>query len=587
MAEEVDALRSLLQSFFAKITVDQWKSLVSGSPDNATKILVAELILNLVSTVTQSVLTVLRSLNVPEPEEAALSHLGESFPQSFSEALGVPEQVDSGCWRGLTRMIQEEAQENLSLVLSSPAQTNQRIISPSKLDIMVCHTIKLFKKYESKMNTLFSLRRSKHREEDVTKQEEVEDLELVDPDECESSGGPEKISSVESIQNNIQKVLSDIITPLLDDVSDSEYKKLQSETSLEIQSVAEEVATLLCEKKKKQPFKAVRKKMKSLFGRCFLKVWLCRVLAQVKKKHPQDIRAESCESVDSIIEGLSSQLLLGEPEESGRENIWMAFKHLPSDKVLVFTQELSNLIFGHTFSGPVPDSVLESQSEKKWPVPQSHAEIYMDIRREAWICVVIMNWFLETEAQRLSEQVNLPDPDTKPDYRVEELIADASPRRRTVGVSQQGSGENAATEREEEHEDVALQINKTYVKCLVGKVVFHMCVEAKVMLENRYRLINEVFKKVWAEVQGEPLYITTETFKNLDKKIHQSLCRPFKCGEPLCLITAVDPVMVDLIISLIRKQLMMPPKELNSVHRFFSSLGNALCKSFRCRTRLS
>lgn len=95
MAEEVDALRSLLQSFFAKITVDQWKSLVSGSPDNATKILVAELILNLVSTVTESVLTVLRSLNVPEPEEAALSHLGESFPHSFSEALGVPEQVDS------------------------------------------------------------------------------------------------------------------------------------------------------------------------------------------------------------------------------------------------------------------------------------------------------------------------------------------------------------------------------------------------------------------------------------------------------------------------------------------------------------
>lgn len=49
---------------------------------------------------------------------------------------------------------------------------------------------------------------------------------------------------------------------------------------------------------------------------------------------------------------------------------------------------------------------------------------------------------------------------------------------------------------------------------------------------------------------------------------------------------AVDPVILELIDSLIRKKLLMSPKDLNTVYGFFSCLGKVLTQPFRQRTHL-
>lgn len=62
----IDTVRPLIESVFERITEEQWRLLTLGSPDDATKVLAAELLLDVIASVTNTLLTALKAITIPE-----------------------------------------------------------------------------------------------------------------------------------------------------------------------------------------------------------------------------------------------------------------------------------------------------------------------------------------------------------------------------------------------------------------------------------------------------------------------------------------------------------------------------------------
>lgn len=581
----------IIQAFIAKLTEDQWKSLSSASPTNVTNILVAEMTLNIIDTVTESMMSNLSSVRRLECVEDVVPGLEELLQQSFCEALHI-QQADESL-KSLAKMIRQENQENLKALNASaePCDVNQHITSPSRLNRMVCCINQLLRKVGAKVTVVFQP--SKDREKGG---EEQEDKVALEDENVHKSISPD------SVQETIRKELSDISTYLMEDASADEFKGLEFVSSEEIESMSKEVALLASkEAAGKRSFKGLRNQLKLMFAKCFLRVWLCRLLAQLKKKHQEDIAVESCES---IVEQLTPQLLNDlHGQDENRTSLKVKSRHITGAKVLVLTQRLTPLL-AHQSTSMTPDSESTGPAGGNQLVPYAKGEIYKDVRRQSWICTVLMKWFLKTVVKGLGAGLKHGILKQKPVASIAEAsltdseAAEASepPYARAVSdqtdlvatsvehrVREEQPPEGAASEARDQDgqsADSEDDIKTAYVKTFIEKVVFHVCVDAHVLFGNKYKVTDGIFQKVWAEVKNESMYVTPRTFKNLDKKIHQCLCRGFQPLELLCLMTLQDPVVTELCVSLVKQRLMTPPQDA-CLHRFFCPMAKVLCKAFR------
>lgn len=594
----------IIQAFIEKLTEDQWKSLTSASPTNVTNILVAEMTLNIIDTVTESMMANFSSTRSSECLEDVIPGLDDLLEQSFCLALHIKHADES--LKCLTKMIRQENQENLNALNASPepCDVNQHITSPSRLNRMVCCINELLRKVGAKVTSVFhsSKDREKDGEEEVKEQEQEEEVALEDEN-------VDRWISPDSVQEKIRKELSDISTSLMENVSADEFKGLEFVSSEEIESMGKEVALLASkEVEGKRSFKCLRNQLKLMFAKCFLRVWLCRLVAQLKKKH-QEITVESCES---IVEQLTPQLLndlQGQDENSS--SLKVKSKYITGAKVLVLTQRLTPLLSIQPSSSIPPDSDEKGPAGETQLVPYAKGEIYKDVRRQSWICTVLMKWFLKTvvkglgaglkhsilkkkpgvsiaepsgtdcEAAEATEEAKLSEP---PYELIATLISEeAEPEDASVILETRHCDEQPAEAAASEHQDKGRQspdleedFKTSYVKTFIQKVVFHVCAEARVRFGNKCNVSEGIFERVWAEVKNDNMYVTPRTFKNLDKKIHQCLCRRFQPLELMCLMTLQDPSVTELFVSLVKQRLMTPPQE-PSIQRFFSSVAKVLC----------
>lgn len=593
----------IIQAFIEKLTEDQWKSLTSASPTNVTNILVAEMTLNIIDAVTESMMDSFSSVRRLERVEDLAPGLEELLQQSFCEALDI-KQADESV-KSLAKMIQQENQENLKALNAGPEPSgvNQHITSPSRLNRMVCCINHLLRKVGAKVTAVFHPSKDRERGGEGG-EEDREDQEDEDQNE-------DKLITPASVQEKIRKELSDISTYLMEDVGGDEFKGLEFVSAEEMESMGKEVALLVStEAEGKRSFKGLRNQLKFMFAKCFLRVWLCRLLAQLKRKHQEEIRVESCES---IVEQLTPQLLNDlHGQEENSTSLKVKSKYITGAKVLVLTQRLTPLLSHHSPSSITPDLDLRGAAGDNQLVPCAKGEIYKDVRRQSWICTVLMKWFLKTvvkglgaglkrsilrrkpggsmaepsvtdsEAAEPTEAAELSEPPSATVVSHETVPVEASVILETQRREEQPA-EGAASEPQDEDRQSAeseADIATSYVKTFIDKVVFHVCVDAHVLFGNKYKVSDGLFEKVWAEVKNEDMYVTPRTFKNLDKKIHQSLCRRFQPLELLCLMTLQDPGVTDICVSLVKQRLMTPPRG-PSLQRFFSSTAKVLCRAFR------
>lgn len=136
---------------------------------------------------------------------------------------------------------------------------------------------------------------------------------------------------------------------------------------------------------------------------------------------------------------------------------------------------------------------------------------------------------------------------------------------------------------EDQHGDPGLPgWTRVYIEYFTWLVVLHVCQESNFKNYNT-ELIFQLATIVSDKLEGEEFDVNPKAFKNLNKTIKKVLQKTFGSPEAaLFYLTSGDPLMVECIISVIRKQVMVPPKSQSAAHRFFSDLGKALSKPLSC-----
>lgn len=569
-----NVVQPLVRSFLEKMTVEQWRSLISTSPDHASTILLAELILGVIHNVSEFLLMSIRCGNAPSCENR-MSTLHADLSQTISESLGLEDQDDNSL-SSLTDKIQKETEEIVTLSITDEYTENAYIIQPERLNAIINVTVELFRKFGDKIKA-GELRfkhwyQKKHEDSEALASGVVEGEPL---DSQEDICLPQYVSP-ESVQEVIKKDWSDISSTLLDDINVGEYKKLQSESSVEIQSVLDEITTVLS-KKRKKPFQALKKRVQSFFSTGFLRVWLCRLLANVRKKHPQDTVEESYEMVESIIDSLTPEFVNATDEEVKNEDAVVdIFQHTSRQNILHLTRGLTDLIYQNVVQD-IPGSEIATSSFRRY-------NLYSDIWKQSKLCISMMKWFIKAQTKILWDRLNLhtlepetcpiiselpetgilPMPSTSIVRPTEEpFTGSTEPEEITCkGVSEVGTaGEATSKKRTGVNLVVETQLKKTYISTFIDMVVFHICNEAGVMVEDKHKISSKIFEGVWAKVQEEKMYITQSTFKNLKGKIHKCICKQVGSLDLLCSMATLDPIIIDLITSLIRERLLTPPKK--------------------------
>lgn len=521
----VDTLRSLVKSFFEKITEEQWNLIISGCTNEKTRILLAEFLLDIIISTTTTLLAAVKC-------EASVSSLDEAFPRSFSEALSIPDQAEDDTFKCLTGMIQTEVKKNLEAILSE----NKKHVTPfSGLDSMINHASGLLKRFGKKMNKSFALKKQKE-----VKTEEYMHVLNGDDGELKSK-----------IQEKLEEELNEIVSPMMDHVPVTEYEKVCSDTAFEVRVLSRH---LLRSSDKIQDQKILRKtrcKVRNFLTKCFLTIWIRRLLDQLKRKHCPSKKADSAEAVEELIENIQSWL-----HSKNETSIVLALDNVSSGNDLVFTENLCNFLHKYWQENIYrPDDVSRCS-------PESHYELQADIWRKSWTCQVIMNWFLKTMLTQLVEKVKLPTKNTPTEPEVVGLASDT----------------NDASDTEKQ----------VYIRFLIEKVVHHLYQDAKMVPNYHNDLVNHMFQKVYNELQVVEWHITEDSFKELDKKIHKHFCKPLGTTDEIMQLwtDCYDPTVPRCIISIAKNPLKEPTNNRNWVVKCFSLLKQLFSKSQKSTTRL-
>ena len=443
----IEVFRPPIQTFVNRMTEDQWTLLKSGSPDNATKILLAELLLEIIQAVTNSFLASVKNTCVIISEEQVQAKLGDTLAQSFAEALDMKDQHQCVSSERLTNLLAKEVTKSVSSALSNDntaeSGVSQHVTPPSRLNNMITHTSKMLKKFvarcgKMKMCAPRARRKTSSRSaSQMTTSSELVLQYLVDEDDNDSCHSQEEepqaeeeppqdpfvAETVKVVQEIIGKAVDDITEPLFQDVEDSEYELLQSETSSDIEVVSKDIAKIIARevktlmKKTKQKgnvsLKGAGSVIKNFFAKLLAKASIHRMVTQLKNKFHHESQAESSQSMDVIFKGIDDLLTEedGDIQEDKGGNelcVFPRYKTPSGTNVVVITKELTEMIYCYIkYGNMMPEIIPEAIRRKAVAVPQVDAAMYEDIRKKVRCFLALINWWQKTQAASHSDRVTL------------------------------------------------------------------------------------------------------------------------------------------------------------------------------------
>lgn len=651
--------RPLIQCFFTRMTAQQWGMLTTGAPDDATKAMLADLLLDIITCLSKALLQSLRRNNVVVvTEESVKTTLGDTLSQSFAEVLDIEDPCQCVSSERLIRLVNKEVAESVNSALSTCWHTatpviNQRVTPPRTLNVMVGQACKMLKSITAKIKIACKPRR---RRPSLAPEDEDELAMLLRDDAAERLETPERclsdaVSSIPDIiaaQKILSQEVSELIEPLLDSLSDTEFKMLHTESSLDIEVLAEDIARSMAEEniileeieaagpssetdaKIKQSRKGIGKRLKGFFAKRFAKAWIHHMVQHLKTKFHKDSKlVPSKQSVQSLIKSVDDLLLTEDGEKPQGENevcVFRKFKNISSGRVLIFTQGLSDLLYGEVTQGMAPEVIPETSRRRdfvrKVHVPEAHTEMYTYIRNKAWGFMGLMSWFLNTQVSSHSERVTQAIMGPEPPSQIEEVVEESAPKpphkksrkrsRKTLHnpcieavaesspmPSNEASPEVPPEAIAEEFPMPSTEVSpavsepketpaqsapdsiaqaekyKMSIQVFVWRLVNRIFKTAKVSYstESTEDIFNRLIERIWAEVQGVDFDIRKKTIEKLDAAIFKVLCKKYGCAE-IVLVTMMlnDPTFENCIAFAVRDRLVKTKKR-SAICRFFSSLG--------------
>ncbi|KAI9539229.1 hypothetical protein NQZ68_009306 [Dissostichus eleginoides] len=239
------------------------------------------------------------------------------------------------------------------------------------------------------------------------------------------------------------------------------------------------------------------------------------------------------------------------------------------------------MLYRHIASGmshsDFPEPVRHS-SVKTLLVPQVHANMYAEIRKQAWRFVSLMSWFVNTQVATQSQRVQQAIMGPEAPFQSEALLERGEAlERATLCEERTASPLEVDANRQRD-------LNRVCVQIFVEKLVTLAFKKSKVgrTFVDDGDIIKSLFDRVWAEVQRVDFYTTPTTFADLDKIVYQRLCK--KTGSQdmvLARLILKDPELGACILWSVDDRLLNPPQEHRTICRFFRSVGKAISNIWR------
>ncbi|KAK5910860.1 hypothetical protein CgunFtcFv8_005086 [Champsocephalus gunnari] len=577
----VDNVRPQVENFYKSITKEQLQLLEIGTPDNATKVLLAELILSIVTSVTSHLLKGIVNTNFVVTEESIVLSMGTTLTQSVADVLGLKEGVQSVSSERLKILISKEVARSLDSSLttlhSEQFTISQHVTQPNRLNTMVGHATKMLKEFAAKTRLLCSrpkehllLAESKH----------DEDMRLARTETPEKSPSPGSSDSAKSktVQDIINKEVKEIIGPLLTPVSDTDSEVVQSQSSQESSVLADNIAMAIAEglegfeemaetstsertDKRKLSLEDIERKITNFFTKHFAKAWILRIFAQLKATFQKGSKADSRSSVQSLMDDVDRLL---QPRDGNKTqvgdqiSVFKALNTIPSAGVLVFTKELTDILLSYLLKHELPD-VFPRQIKKQAPrtsmAPQpsthtdtlvAHVEMRIEVQNKVWDFMVLMKWWRKTQVGGHSDRVQSALKDSQSLVRTSVRVVETSKE------------------------------TKAAIKITLQRLVSQIFMKAKVdcALENVNDIVSRLFEKTMADIEWVDFGTKSGALKDLDKAIFRDLCKVYGCAEMvLSSLYLEDPALEKHIAGITTYRLTTTPRQGSQICRFFSSEG--------------
>jgi len=602
----VDNVRPQVENFYKSITKEQLLLLNTGTPDDATKVLLAELVLSIVTSVTSHLLKGIVNTNVVVSEESIVQSMGTTLTQSVADVLGLKgPSVQSVSSKRLKILIGKEVVRSLNSSLtrmrSAEFTISQHVTQPNRLNTMVGHATKMLKEFAAKTRFLCSrpkeylLAESKN-DEDMRQasnsdhsQSPVKSARTETPENSSSPGSSDSAKS-KTVQDIINKEVKEIIGPLLTPVSDTDSEIVQSQSSQESSVLADDIAMAIAEglegfeemaaaatptseraDNRKLSLEDIEHKIRTFFTKHFAKAWILRIFAQLKSTFQKGSKADSRSTVQSLMDDVDRLLQPRDGEETqvgDQISVFKGLNTIPSAGVLVFTKKLTDILLSYLLK--LPD-IFPGQIQKQAPgtsvppQPSTHTNTYLsrsekrvEVQNKVWDFMVLMKWWRKTQVGGHSDRVQSALKDSQSLVRTSVRVVETSKE------------------------------TKEAIKTILQRLVSRIFMKAKVdcALENVNDIISRLFEKTMADIEWVDFGTKPGALKDLDKVIFQDLCEVYGCAEMLLSsLYLEDPALQKHIALIVTYRLITTPRKGSQICRFFSSLGATIsdvCRKGSC-----
>ncbi|XP_037611752.1 uncharacterized protein LOC119479856 [Sebastes umbrosus] len=410
--------------------------------------------------------------------------------------------------------------------------------------------------------------------------------------DSESSEEPEittepvlEIARIQSVAEVLRNELNEIIEPFLDDVPDFEYELLQSQSSQEIEDVAEDIVRTLAvdmmeatnpadsnqtEKTHKNTPKKIGRKIRTLLSNNVCKACVHSLMAQMNEQFPQYAKVATRKSVQSHTEEV--YFLLKKRVKTNDRLQLAPNKPIPSGQVVKLREDIVDLLYNHM--------VDEPRLCRQGPVPQKNAAMFAELQKRVADLLAMSRWWQTFQTFMPSERARRAIMGTEPEWtssiKVNEALATAAKPCPVSVKTRDGSAQDATPRKEMQKKAIEIFMGQLLLRILEKARIKYTCTNTNEMVES-------LIERTWAEVQEVDFEITPETFKNLDKTIFQDLLKKWGSAEGVLVSLKLGELELgDHIIYPLKSHLMKPPKQSCSTCRFFSSLGRAFSSVCRC-----
>lgn len=395
-----------------------------------SRVLLAELLLNIISSVSTALLATIRSAGSPLAKRKLLSSLEDVLLQTLAEALEVPQALHQPSLRGLAQLIQSEVRVNVDAYFCDASLATPCSMGVSDLGnalYLLANVLRKFGGRIKKQHPITAEEGDKEEKVKVMQEEEKEVVELsascggchlcLSTDPGSEVDPTIKSAALQALQKDVRTVLSELLLPLLRELPGGARHPLHEEATQEIGKMCDSLVALMKQKnkkKKKRPVKKVRRRIQRYLGEQLSKVLLHRLVEQLRKRHPQGVNGQagggayqlSNSSSSSLVETPIQVRVLG-------DDLLLIFNQVPSSQRRIFTEEISGMIYCHLMAVPC-DYILGKKSWRDLYVPEFHANVYADICSKVWIFVELTGWWLRSEVSRISRKVKIPKLDLLP-----------------------------------------------------------------------------------------------------------------------------------------------------------------------------